>query len=123
MPWKYSQSTGQLSRDGRPFAKGYSGRGLTAETGRNNPDLEAKRGYGPIPRGMWRMTGIYDSKSVGPKAIILEPVGHNAHGRSAFRIHGDNKAGDASRGCIIIGGGSVRQYIWDTADRSIEVVR
>jgi len=122
MPWTYSQSTGVLTRDRKPFAKGYSGKGRTLAEGRNNPALEAVRGVGPIPKGKWLMTGLYDSARVGPKTIILEPQGHDAHGRLHFRIHGDNTAGDASRGCIIIGGGAVREYIWDSKDRALEVV-
>ena len=35
--------------------------------------------------------------------MYLWPVGHNAHGRSALMIHGDNKTGTASKGCVIIG--------------------
>lgn len=34
----------------------------------------------------------------------LEPVGHIAHGRTLFRIHGDSRLnpGTASVGCIIL---------------------
>lgn len=34
----------------------------------------------------------------------LDPVGHAAHGRTLFRIHGDSRLspGTASEGCIIL---------------------
>ena len=123
MTYRYSQSTGVLTRDGAFVVQGYCGKGRTLAEGRNNPDLEAVQGVGPIPRGRWIMTGIYDSSRVGPRAIILEPQGHNAHGRRDFRFHGNNQANDASRGCIIIGGRALRQSIWDSGDHTLEVVR
>lgn len=118
MTWRYKQTTGELSYDGAPQGKGYSGR---KGVWRNNPAWEAKPGYGPIPRGRWKMTGIYDSKNVGPRAIILEPVGHDAHGRTAFRIHGDSKSGDASRGCIILPRPQ-RMAMWESGDRELVVI-
>lgn len=120
--WVYQQSTGILKKDGKLVAVGYSGYGHTKETGRNNPNMEHVVARGPIPRGRWKITGKpYDSKKVGPFALILEPVGHDAHGRSAFRIHGNNKANNASNGCIILAR-PIREYIWKTGDRDLEVI-
>lgn len=117
--WTYAQSNGQLHHNGRLIATGYSGRG----EGRNNPALEHKRAVGPLPRGKWRIVGPpYNSANVGPFALKLEPVGHNAHGRTAFRIHGNNKANDASHGCLVLPR-SVREKIWTSEDTHLEVVR
>lgn len=119
MAWKWDQSAGELTRNGRFVARGYSGAGI----GRNNPDLEAKVATGPIPAGRWRIGGPpYASRNVGPYALHLEPVGHGAHGRSAFKIHGDSarRPGKASKGCIILPR-NVRELIWASGDRDLEV--
>ena len=120
MTWRWDQSAGSLSRDGRFIARGYSGAGI----GKNNPDLETRVATGPIPRGRWRILAPRDRRqTVGPYAMPLEPVGHAAHGRSAFMIHGDSaKApGTASRGCIILPR-NVREMIWNSGDHVLEVV-
>lgn len=97
----YSQSSGVLSggRGAGPIlTKGYSGR----NQGLNNPSAQAIRNTGPIPRGTYNATGVTNSK--GPNTIVLRPgTGTNTQGRDAFRIHGDNRAGNrsASQGCII----------------------
>lgn len=121
MTWTYQQSTGDLKRDGRLIATGcYSGHGVH----KNKPDDEALVAEGPIPRGKWKMTELYDSARVGPYAIKLVPVGHDAHGRSAFRVHGDSSAhpGMASNGCIVTRR-TVREAIWTSGDRDLEVIR
>lgn len=79
-------------------ARGYSGRG----EGRDNPAMEAVRGVGPIPAGCWRIGPPRRSNRTGPHVMDLTPVGHDAHGRSAFQIHGDNAESDASSGCIVL---------------------
>lgn len=84
------------------LAIGYSGAGHSPHTGRNNPDMEDQKGKGPIPRGRWIIGNAHTSSRVGPVAMHLTPVGHTAHGRTAFMIHGDDKENDASRGCIIL---------------------
>ena len=69
---------------------------------RNNPNAEAEPNRGPIPRGRWMMGKPYDSARVGPLCIPLLPAAETStFGRSAFLIHGDNAAGDASEGCIV----------------------
>ena len=121
MTWTYSQTTGDIRHNGQLIATGgYSGHGAH----KNKPDDEALVAEGPIPRGKWRMTELYDSDRVGPYAIKLVPVGHDAHGRSAFRLHGDSvKApGTASNGCIITRR-TVREAIWTSGDRDLEVIR
>ncbi|MFT4091330.1 MAG: hypothetical protein QM645_11400 [Asticcacaulis sp.] len=106
----YKQATGEFLRpDGKVLAVGYAG----YQDGVNNPALEASRAVGPIPRGPWSI-GLTPLKytTVGPVALPLEPLGHSAHGRTLFRIHGDNTRGDrsASRGCIILPR-SIRDHI------------
>jgi len=118
--WIYSQSTGHLWDDrGVKIATGYSGFG----DAKNNPKLESVKNLGPIPRGLWVITERYDSKSVGPQALKLEPSGHSALQRTDFRIHGQSKSnwGEASRGCMIFPP-SVRNQMWDSNDKILMVI-
>lgn len=124
--WKWDQSAGELSRDGRFVGKGYSGKGR----GVNNPALQGLAGFGPIPAGHWKIVRKYDSANVGPYALELHAVDatpgddrHDPTGRGAFRIHGDNARGDnsASKGCIILPR-PLRVKIWESGDRDLMVV-
>ncbi len=118
--WIYSQSSGNLYNDtGKNVSTGYSG---YAE-GKNNPKLENVVSLGPIPKGLWVIGEVYDSKNAGPYALPLYPHLHNACGRTYFRIHGDSAAhpGEASHGCIILNR-SVRQEIYSSMDRLIKVI-
>ncbi|WP_144818170.1 tlde1 domain-containing protein [Enterobacter sp. DE0047] len=99
--WTYKQSTGELFRNGKLIAKGYSG----MLTNKNNPDREQVKGMGPIPRGRWRIGSTGNSK--GPLTITLIHFSGNSYDRDmhSFRIHGDKRhgmPGFASEGCIII---------------------
>jgi hypothetical protein len=125
MTWRWDQSAGLLSHNGKLVARGYSGAGK----GKNNPEAEGQRAVGPIPRGMWKIRAPYNSKAVGPYVLpvwavddVLDDV-HKPTGRSAFRIHGDSirKPGTASKGCIILPRG-IREQIWQSGDRDLEVV-
>ncbi len=116
--WTYHQGSGRLLHNGAPVGQGYSGK---RPEGRNNPAMEAVRGTGPIPRGRWRIGAPRDSRRVGPLALDLAPVGHDAHGRTAFMIHGDDRENDASRGCIILSR-PLRRRIGDSGDALLEVV-
>jgi len=116
----YSQSSGKLwDSAGEVIATGYSGYGR----GKNNAALQDVKSVGPIPRGEWVVTGVYDSKRVGPHAIALEPNNHHALGRTYFRIHGDSAAhpGEASKGCVILGR-AIRQAIIASNDKVLRVV-
>jgi len=123
--WTWDQSAGTLSRAGKVVARGYSGKGK----GKNNPEMEGVRATGPIPRGKWRMVSLYDSKNVGPYTITVHALDgtrddrHDATGRSAFRIHGDSVStpGSASKGCIILPR-AIRELMWESGDRDLEVV-
>lgn len=123
--WTWDQSAGRLYRDGQLVSTGYSGKGR----GKNNPALQGVRGVGPIPRGRWRIAELYDSQRVGPYALKLFAVDgvlddtHAGTGRGAFRIHGDSRVrpGDASNGCIILPR-NIRELIWKSGDRDLEVI-
>lgn len=117
MTWRWDQSAGELSRNGRVVAKGYSGKG----SAKNDPDMEHVRATGPIPKGRWKIGAPHRSAKTGPYAMNLTPVGHDALGRSAFQIHGDNSTGTASSGCIILSR-NVREQIWQSGDTDLEVV-
>ena len=113
----YNSKTGMFRFTDLSFSHCYSGTGK----GRNNPAMEAVKAVGPIPRGMWLIIGVKDSVNTGPYSLILEPVEHDAHGRSLFRIHGDNKEHDASHGCIIMSPLELRRKIWQSGDHSLRV--
>lgn len=96
----YRQIDGLQTLDGKLVGIGYSGHGA----GLNNPAMESVPDVGPIPRGMWRIVRWDDHHAdKGPIVAVLEPVGHSAHGRTGFLIHGDNAEMNhtASHGCII----------------------
>ena len=113
----YSQATGELLHDGAFEGTGYSGHGQ----GRNNPQAEDLASIGPIPRGLYHIGRAYDDPHLGPCVMQLDPIGHNARGRSAFRIHGDSKNHDASQGCVILGP-SIRHEIAASLDRELTVI-
>jgi hypothetical protein len=123
--WTWDQSAGVLSRDGKVVSTGYSGKGR----GKNNPAMQGVVGTGPIPAGRWKIVGKYDSQRVGPYALTLHADDgklddtHAGTGRGAFRIHGDSvsRPGDASNGCIILPR-KIRELIWTSGDRDLEVV-
>ena len=117
--WTWDQSEGALYRAGRLVARGYSGR---KGPHRNNPASEGERAKGPIPRGRYSIGAPRTSAKTGPFVMDLTPIGHDALGRSAFQIHGDNRAGDASSGCIILPR-AVRETIAASGLKEIEVVR
>jgi hypothetical protein len=117
--WTWDQSAGLLSRAGKSW-RGYSG----ARNGKNKPSMQAAQGVGPIPRGRWTIVARKDSPNTGPCTLVLVPdAGTDTCGRSEFRIHGDSIAnpGTASHGCIILPR-VVRDLIWASGDRALEVV-
>lgn len=96
----YSQPNGHITIRNTFVGTGYSGHGV----GLDNPDKEDMPNIGPIPRGEWEILRWDDHHGEkGPQVAVLSPVGHNAHGRSAFLIHGDTAELNhtASHGCII----------------------
>jgi Protein of unknown function (DUF2778) len=130
MPWIYHQSTGQLVYRAPHGAAGHQvshvlGRGYSGAPGSvNNPANESIANTGPIPRGRWHIGNMEPHHShLGPHVMSLTPVGHNAHNRTAFYIHGDNELLNrtASNGCIILGP-DIRYRIGHSHDHLLEVV-
>ena len=119
MPWQYSQSTGQLTRNGIVVDTGYSG----APAGRNNPLMQQMRNIGPIPQGRYSIGIPRNSDEYGPHVMDLTPILHSAFGRTEFLIHGERRngpAGNASQGCIIFGP-TIRHQISASGDRELVV--
>jgi len=117
----YQQGSGKIfDGAGALIGVGYSGHGA----GLNNPAMEAVPGTGPIPVGKWRIVEWLDHHPhLGPCVARLAPVGHDAHGRSAFDIHGDNSNLNhtGSDGCIVTNR-IIRQAWRDSGDLEIDVV-
>lgn len=114
----FHQATGAVEHKGKAAAGGYSGsRSLEINL------QEAMQYYGPIPRGSYTIGRSFSTKSKD-YVLSLAPLGHNAHGRTEFLIHGDyidaRKKGSASEGCIILPL-DVRKAIWDSLDRIMSV--
>ena len=121
MSWVYSQATHTLRHNGKIIStKAYSGYGSY----KNKPSMQGIANKGPIPRGMYTIQSPRHGNHTGPYTLPLVPKGHNALGRTLFRIHGDkiSNPGNASTGCIILLK-SIRKKIWNSADHTIEVVK
>jgi hypothetical protein len=117
--WTWKVKEGELWQGEKLIGRGYSG----AVGFKNDPEKEALRNKGPIPRGKWKIGGTIEKHPrLGPLCIRLFPDGHTALGRSDFMIHGDSlKApGTASKGCIILPY-AVRQTISGSPDRELLV--
>lgn len=122
MSWTWDQSAGELrNARGEIVSRGYAGAGR----GLNNPAMQAAVAVGPIPRGRWRIAALrLSGASTGPYTLVLEPMpGTDTFGRSEFRIHGDAIAhpGQASHGCIVVPR-TIREAVWNSGDRDLEVV-
>lgn len=120
MTWTYSQARGIIQCNGTLEGTGYSGFGI----GLNNGALEAEHDLGPIPRGEYLIVEWFDHyEDKGPTVARLEPIGHNAHGRTGFLVHGDNEQMNhtASHGCIIAPRG-LRTNWRASKDMDLEVV-
>jgi hypothetical protein len=119
--WTYAQHDGELCQNSESVCRGYSGFGA----GKNNPADQAIPDVGPIPQGNWLITGPpVNTMEHGPYVLRLEPEpGTATHGRSGFLIHGDSieHPGEASMGCVILGR-TVRQSIWLSGDRTLQVI-
>ena len=62
-----------------------------------------EKNVGPLPPGRYSIGRAYRHGRLGPVTMNLEPLeGTEMHGRDLFRIHGDNKAADASQGRIVL---------------------
>ncbi len=119
--WTYEQRSGRLFHEGKELiGKGYAGMG----EGKNNPEMQSVHNIGPLPRGIYWINPPMDTEQHGPFVLWLTPEPTNEmYGRSDFGIHGDSKAhpGQASQGCIVLSR-DVREQIWNSGDRKLEVV-
>lgn len=113
----FNSKTGLFRFSDGTIASAYSGTG----DGKNNPEMEAFPNEGPIPVGKWSIGSPRDDIHMGPYILPLEPIGHDAHGRSHFYIHGDNAAHDASHGCIIMSPAGLRRKIYQSGDHMLLV--
>lgn len=116
MTWRYAVTHGELTHNDEFVGTGYSGKSPY----RNDPTNETRKGLGPIPRGQYAIGEAEPHPRLGPIAMPLTPIGHDACGRSAFFIHGDNARHDASHGCIILGP-SIRKEISESEDKVLVV--
>lgn len=115
----YDQASGHITIRSTLIGTGYSGFG----PGLDNPDMESVPSVGPIPRGGWKIERWDDHHGEkGPQVAALSPVGHNAHGRSAFLIHGPHADDhqDSSNGCIIAGR-TIRNALRASGETTLEV--
>lgn len=117
---QFSQSAGTfLTVIGQSY-KAYAGHG----DGKNNPAMEGVRGVGPLPRGKYRASEMFENHPhVGQFALHLTPDDETrarivALGRDpdSFFCHGDSREhpGEASDGCIILPV-NVRLFVWEHA--------
>lgn len=118
MPWIYRQRSGALIEpNGTVIAHGYSGKGIH----KNRPESEHLKREGPIPRARWTVVDLEErTVTHGPFVLRLDTA-DPIHGRDGFLIHGDNPDHTASEGCIILSR-DIREAIWDSRDRILNVV-
>lgn len=120
--WIYRQQDGLLiDPQGKPAGSGYSG----AAEGKNNPDMQAAHNVGPIPQGHYHIQPPQNTVTHGPYVLPLLAYPENEmFGRYGFLIHGDSvvEPGTASQGCIIMPR-NVREKIWASGDRALQVVK
>lgn len=124
--WQFRQSTGEITHNSAPangtdkvFA--YSG----YQEGKNNPSQQNVPDVGPVPQGLWTISGPpVETAEHGPYVLTLTPEhGTDTFGRSGFLIHGDSvqHPGEASRGCVIVPR-NIRESIWLSGDRLLTVI-
>ena len=119
--WTYDRKNHVFSKGPTRFTECYSGHG----EGLNNPDMEDVHDIGPLPAGLYHMSGFLDLQGTGKGTIILTPdKNNNMFGRSRFRIHGDNISNNfsASHGCIVLPGMINRVHVWESEDHDLQVV-
>jgi hypothetical protein len=97
-----AQKTGELQEDGQHLATGYSGAGK----GKNHPEMQSVRNVGPIPQGVWTISGPpVNTPEHGPPVLSLTPnEATETFGRGGSLKHSDSKSapGTASHGGIIM---------------------
>lgn len=121
----FEQSTGKLyQEDGTFIAAGYAGRDEDGIQGKNNPEAQTIKGYGPLPVGTYTLNPPANDPTVGAYAMRLTPDPSNEmFGRNSFFMHGDSveHPGLASHGCIVMPR-NIREAAWAGEDHTIHVV-
>lgn len=120
--WQYVIDTGHILHDEVFFGKGYSGHG----EGLNNPAMIHVRRVGPIPVGLWSVTGEpFRHPKIGPFCLRLEPEpGTKTFGRSGFLWHGDfaaDNADESSLGCIV-SNQPIRRVVYSSGEKLVRVI-
>lgn len=116
----YEIISGRLFAAGALIGLGYSG----DPDHKNDPGATGLQDEGPIPEGIYQIGPPVDTVTHGPFVLPLSPDYRNEmYGRTGFLMHGDSVVdpGSASKGCIIMPR-SVREIVWASGDRILEVV-
>lgn len=132
MAWKYSQSTGELTKpDGTRHGFGFAGQ----PPGINDPAYQFVHGKGPLPEGLYDMIQwIEKDDHLGLCVIALKERAETLltnRDPGSFRIHGSRNLTtrgltaflQSSEGCICIGDCVSRRAIWNSGDRVLLVVK
>jgi hypothetical protein len=121
MSWFYELISGRIySATGDLIGIGYSG----ALEYKNRPDATSLHNLGPIPVGGYAIGEPRDTVTHGPYVLPLDPsTGNIMFDRFGFLIHGDSviSPGFSSEGCIILSR-DIREKIWTSGDRELEVL-
>lgn len=121
--WTLNVTRGWLDKDGILVSKNcYSGFG----EGLNNPAFESTLNVGPVPQGLWTISGPPFDGIHGPYCLRLEPKkGTVTFGRNGFLIHGDEREhpGEhlASHGCMVADK-VTRARMYQSGDTDLEVI-
>lgn len=119
---QYSQLSGELRLvDGDSYkviATGYAGK---KGKWRNNPDHQCEKSKGPLPRGKYSIFEQPHARFAKPAFALIPHQGTDMCGRSGMWIHGDNIAGDASTGCIVLDRGE-RVEVQDIVKSGVSVL-
>lgn len=106
MAWTYSLQTGLISHDGGTMGSAQT----AAATGAS------------IPPGQYLIGAARLHPMLGPHAMLLRPIGHDAGGRSGFMIHGGSaRFGEGEVG--IVADEALRLQIAHSGDTQLFVVR
>jgi len=125
MTWTFESGSGKFyDPQGEHIATGYAGGncGKNPE-GINNPEMQAVKGIGPLPEGVYTLGEPVEHSQLGAFAIPLKPDPSNdMMGRGGFYFHGDSKEYECgSEGCIVMAP-SIRHQVWESDDHTITVV-
>lgn len=126
MPHLYEIKTGRWFHDGKLLGTGFAGNDPNhngrhdSGEGLNDPSMVAVKSTGPLPPALYEITPPVNHPTCGAFAMYLKPLQPLVmFGRDGFFIHGGGPG--ASLGCIVLPR-AVREAIWATGDRRLNVV-